>query len=160
MAVEVGDRLWKLLEGYVGAEGVELDDVVLAGQGKGRVLRVVVDADGGVSLDLIADLSRGLGRVLDEEDAIGGPYTLEVTSPGLERKLRRPAHYRKSVGREVKVKTSVPVDGETAHRGVLDEADDTGFSLRVDGTVRRIAFGDVKSASTVFTWNEKAKRKS
>ena len=160
MTVEVGDRLWKLLEGYVSAEGVELDDVVLVGQGKGRVLRVIVDAEGGVSLDRIADLSRGLGRVLDEEDPVSGSFTLEVSSPGLERKLRRPAHYRKSVGREVKVKTSVPIDGERAHRGVLEEADETGFSVRVDGVVRHIAFGDVKSAATVFTWQEKAKRKS
>ncbi|MBT8197802.1 MAG: ribosome maturation factor RimP [Acidimicrobiia bacterium] len=160
MTVEVGDRLWKLLEGYVSAEGVELDDVVLVGQGKGRVLRVIVDADSGVTLDHIARLSKGLGRVLDEEDAVQGAYTLEVSSPGLERKLRRPAHYRKSVGREVKVKTSVPIDGERAHRGVLEEADDNGFSVQVDGTARRIAYGDVKRAATVFTWEEKAKRKS
>ncbi|MBT8211676.1 MAG: ribosome maturation factor RimP [Acidimicrobiia bacterium] len=159
MTVEVGDRLWTLLEGYVSAEGVELDDVVLVGQGKGRVLRVIVDAEDGVALDRIAGLSKGLGPLLDDEDVLSDSYTLEVSSPGLERKLRRPAHYRKSVGREVKVKTSVPIDGERSHRGVLEEADETGFSVQVDGTVRRIAFSDVKSAATVFTW-EKAKRKS
>ena len=150
-------RLWELFEEYLVAEGVELDDLELAGQGRGKVLRVVVDAEGGVGVDRIADLSRGLSRLLDEKDPVPGSYRLEVSSPGLERKLRRPAHYRKSVGREVKVKTAEPLDGERLHRGVLDEVGDDGFVLQLNNGVRRIGFAQVSSAQTIFTWERGAK---
>ena len=154
---EAGRPLWDLLGSYLGAEGVELDDLEVAGSGRGRTLRVVVDRDGGVDVDRIADLSRGMSRLLDESDAVEGPYTLEVTSPGLERKLRRPEHFTKAIGRMVKVKTTAPVDGATLHEGKLDEADATGFVLQLNEERRRIGFGDVKEARTVFVWERAAK---
>ncbi len=151
------ERLWKLLEGYLVAEGIELDDVELAGKGRGTVLRVTVDAQDGIGVDRLADLSRGLSRLLDEEDPVQGSYRLEVSSPGLERKLRRPEHYRKSVGREVKVKTTEPVDDERLHEGVLGEVDEDGFVIQLNGGERRIGFGQVATARTVFTWERGAK---
>ena len=151
-------RLWGLIETYVSVEGVELDDVEMRGEGTGTVVRVVVDdADGGVGVDHIARLSRGLSRALDEADPVAGTYTLEVTSPGLERSLRRPRHYEKSIGREAKIKTRVPVFDAKNHRGLIRSADDRGFTLEVDGADRRIGYEDVAAARTVFVWEKKAK---
>ncbi len=149
---EATGQLEGLLGTYLAAEGVELDDVEVAGQGRGRVVRVLVDAEGGIGVDRIADLSRGLSRLLDEEDPFSGPYNLEVSSPGLERRLRRPAHYRKAVGREVTVKTSEPVAGSQHHEGVLGEVDEDGFGIQLNEETRRIGFGQVASARTVFRW--------
>ena len=154
---DVAERLWPLFDEFLAAEAVELDDLEVSGRGKGRLLRVVVDAPGGIGVDRIADLSRGLARILDDEDPVDGSYRLEVTSPGLERKLRRPGHYRKSVGREVKVKTTVPVAGATVHQGVLDGVDEDGIVIQLNDGDRRIRFGDVASAKTVFTWEKSPK---
>ena len=104
-------------------------------------------------IDRIAELSRGLSRLLDAEDPVSGSYTLEVSSPGLERKLRRPSHYEKSLGREVKVKTHGPVDDARQHRGLLTAADAGGFTLDIDGRPRTIAYENVASARTVFEWD-------
>ena len=150
-------RLWQVLEPYLAAEGVELDDLEVRGRGRGRMLRVVVDADGGVGMDRIAELSRGLSRLLDEADPIDDSYTLEVTSPGLERRLRRPAHYRKAVGRDVVITTSEPIDGSTSHRGVVAEADDDAVAVDVEGALRRIPLASVAKARTVFRWESAPK---
>jgi ribosome maturation factor RimP len=151
------DRLWSMLQPYLAAEGLELDDLEVLGHGRGRVLRVTVDTEEGVDLDRIAEASQGLSRVLDQEEAIPGPYTLEVTSPGLERKLRRPEHYRKALGREVVVKTTREVEGARVHRGVLDEAGGIGFVVRVNGSRRHLVFDEVASARTVFRWETPSK---
>jgi ribosome maturation factor RimP len=151
------DRLWSMLQRYLAAEGLELDDLEVLGHGRGRVLRVTVDAEEGVDLDRIAEASQGLSWLLDQEETIPGPYTLEVTSPGLERKLRRPEHYRKALGREVVVKTTREVEGAKVHRGVLDEAGETGFVVRVNGSRRHLVFDEVASARTVFRWEAASK---
>ena len=154
------ERLWNVIEPYLAAEGVELDDIEIVGRERGQIVRIVVDAAGSLGVDRIAELSRGLSRLLDHEDLIQGSYTLEVTSPGLERKLRRPEHYRKSLGREVKVKTRVPVDNAKNHRGDLLRADELGFTIDVAGIERHIDYDDVASARTVFVWGAKAGRNS
>lgn len=152
-----GGVLWDLLERYIAAEDLELDDVEVAGSGRGRIVRVVIDHPDGVDVERIADLSRGVSRLLDDHEPFNGTYTLEVSSPGLERKLRRPLHYRKALGKDVKVTTRSPVAGATVHDGVLDEADETGFVLQLNDERRRIAYNDVKEARTLFTWSKAAK---
>ncbi len=154
---DVAERLWQLFDTFLVAEDVELDDLDVSGQGKGRLLRVVVDAPGGIGVDRIAELARGLARILDDEDPLDASYRLEVTSPGLERKLRRPGHYRKSVGREVKVKTAVPIAGATVHQGLLDGVDEVGIVIQLNEGTRRIGFGDVASAQTIFRWEKAPK---
>jgi ribosome maturation factor RimP len=158
------ERLWGLVAPYVEAEGIELDDLEVLGQGNGTIVRVTVDGpeaeSGGrttVGVDRIAALSRGLSRLLDAEDPVAGSYTLEVSSPGLERKLRRPSHYGKSLGREVKVKTHAPVEDARQHRGILTAHDAEGFTLEVDGSPRTIVYANVASARTVFEWEKAPK---
>ncbi len=151
------ERLWAVVEPYVAAEGIELDDLEIVGKDPGVVVRVTLDADGGVGVDKLAELSRRLARFFDEEDPVAGAYTLEVSSPGLERKLRRPRHFEKSIGRTIKVKGRMPIDGDYTHRGVLARADSDGLVVEVDGDERQIAYGDVVSARTVFEWEKASK---
>ena len=145
--------LWELIEGYLSAERLELYDLELGGQGRALRLRVVVEAEGGVDLDRITEASRGISRLLDDADVVPGTYSLEVTSPGLERKLRLPRHFAAAVGRELMVKTTA---GERI-RGVLEGADDAGFDVLAGGESRRVSFGDVASARTVFTMQKAPK---
>jgi ribosome maturation factor RimP len=100
-------------------------------------------------LDRLGEVSAGLSRLLDHETDLAGPYQLEVTSPGLERRLRRPEHYHKSIGREVVVKAS-----SGSVRGVLVDAGPEACSVR-DGEVERsVPYRDVVSARTVYRWEK------
>jgi ribosome maturation factor RimP len=152
---DVAEQIWGLVGPYVAAEGIELDDVEILGGGK--LLRVVVDADDPIGLDRIADLSRGISRLIETDDPFPGSYTLEVTSPGLERKLRRPEHFQKALGSDVHIKTFAKIEGEKHHRGALVAADDARIVVDVDGVDRRIDTGDIASARTVFVWEKGAK---
>ncbi len=151
----VAQRLWDRIDPYVSAEGIELDDVEILGGG--QIVRIIVDADEPVGVDRIAELSHGISRLIDEEDPFPGSYTLEVSSPGLERKLTRPRHYIKSVGSIVKVKTFREVAGSKVHQGKLTAADETGFTVDIDDEERRITYDEVSSARTVFVWEKGAR---
>lgn len=145
--------LWDTLERYLSAEGLRLDDV----EWSGRVLRVLIDTDGGVDVGRISDVSSGISRLLDGESDVEGPYTLEVSSPGLERKLRRPAQFRASVGREVVVTARIDGDRTETHRGLLEAADGEACTLSIAGAKRTIRMGEIVSAKTVFRWERSAK---
>lgn len=151
----VQDRLWDRIDPYVAAEGVELDDIEILGGG--QIVRVTVDAGDPIGVDIITELSKGIGRLIEEDDPFSGSYTLEVSSPGLERKLTRPNHYRKSIGANVKVRTFAAVDGEKNHEGALVSADEGGFTVDIEGTERKFQYGDVSSARTIFVWEKGAR---
>jgi len=147
--------IWSVVEPYLAAERIELDDLELTGQGKGRILRVVVDGED-LGIDRIADVSRGLSRLLDNETDLDDQYQLEVTSPGLERKLKRPSHYAKSVGREVTIKVLTGSENQTL-RGVLSAADDEKFTVAGDEGESVFSYDDVVTARTVFKWEKAPK---
>lgn len=148
-------NIWDVVEPYLAAERIELDDLELSGQGRGRVLRVTVDGED-LGIDRIAEVSRGLSRILDNETEMDGQYQLEVTSPGLERKLKRPAHYAKSLGREVVIKASLGGENRTL-RGVLARADEKEFSVDGEDGETVVRYEDVTSAKTVFKWEKAPK---
>ena len=137
-----------MVEPYLAAERLELDDLELTGEGRGRVLRVTVDGKQ-VDIDRLAEVSRGLSRLLDHESDLDGQYQLEVSSPGLERKLKRPGHYLKSVGREVTAKVKVEESSRTLH-GTIAAADDQGFTIAGDEGHTVVPYNSVISAKTVF----------
>jgi len=151
----VAQKLWNRIDPYVAAEGIELDDVEILGGG--QIVRVTVDSDEAVGVDRIAELSRGISRLIDADDPFKGSYTLEVSSPGLERKLTRPRHFEKSVGKQVKVKTFRDVDGTKEHKGFITTTGEAGFTVETDGHEREIAYDDVSSARTVFVWEKGAR---
>ncbi len=142
--------IWNVIEPYLAAERLELDDLELAGQGKGRILRVTVDGDD-VNIDRLAQLSRSLSRLLDNETDLEDQYQLEVSSPGLERKLKRPTHYAKSVGREVVAKVSAG-DSKMTVRGVIADAGDNSFTIEADDGAHVVDYTTVITAKTVFNW--------
>src|SRR3984957_1049146 len=122
-------ELFAALEPVVSAADLELVDVEL----RSGVLLVTVDRDGGVDLGALTDANRVVSTVLDELDPIPGRYTLEVSSPGVERTLRTSAHFVRAIGETVTVKTRPQVPGERRRRGVLVAADDDGLTLDGDG---------------------------
>ena len=133
-------RLAGLIEPVVSAAGMDLESVRMTVAGRRRLLRVVVDSDHGVSLDDAALLSREVSATLDATNLLGDvPYTLEVSSPGVDRPLAEPRHWRRAVGRLVKVKAGA---GETVQGRVL-AADVDGVTMDIDGTSRRFGYGDL-----------------
>jgi ribosome maturation factor RimP len=130
------------------AAGFELYDV----EETGAVLRVLVDRPGGIDLDAVAAATRLVADALDEADALEGPTTLEVSSPGLERPLRTPAHFAAAVGRKISVKTTPGTPGERRFDGILVEADEDSITVEGDGEVRVVGLDEVERARTVFEW--------
>jgi ribosome maturation factor RimP len=148
----VEDELKKLLASTVAPVGLEVLDVEVR---PGRV-RVVVDSPGGAQLDAIAEATRAVSAALDAHDPLPGhSYTLEVSSPGVERPLRTPGHFARAVGETVTVRTLEGAEGERRFTGNLASADDEGFVLTGEGlgeTGRRFAYAQIERARTVFHW--------
>lgn len=154
MATKASDRdaLVGLLGPVVSDSGLDLEDVVVTPAGKRRLVRVVVDQDGGVGLDTVARVSTAVSAALDESDAMGAsPYVLEVTSPGVDRPLSLPRHWRRAVDRLVKATLA---DGSTVTGRVL-ESDDDGVLLDLDGRPTRYAYADVTSARVQVEFNRR-----
>lgn len=145
----VADRVHDLVEPLVVASGLELVDVE---HGPG-LLKITLDREGGIDLDTITEASERISDLLDVHDPVPGRYTLEVTSPGLERPLRRPQHFRRFVGTPVVVRTLPGVEGERRVEAILDDADDDG--IVIGG--RRLAYTEIERARTVFEWAKGAK---
>ena len=127
------DRLAEVLTEPLAARGLDVEAIELTPAGRRRILRVAVDKDGGVSSDDLADATKEVSRVLDESDVMGEqPYTLEVTSPGTDRPLTLPRHWRRNESRLVKVTTK---DGTTLI-GRIRAGGEESVTLDVDGTER------------------------
>ena len=149
-AKPVDDRkLAGRIEPVVAAAGMDLESVRVTSAGKRRVLRVVVDSDHGVSLDDAADVSREISVLLDASNALGDvPYTLEVSSPGVDRPLTEPRHWRRARGRLVRVK----VTGEGSVEGRVLAADADGITLGLPAShgaasERRFSYPDLGAGS-------------
>ena len=115
-------------------------------------MRVLVDRPGGVDVDTLSELNRALSRALDEHDPIPGRYTLEVSSPGLERPLRRLEHFDAVIGSTVRVKTRPGTEGDRRATGELVASDQDGIEVRTDSGTLRFRHDDIASARTVFQW--------
>jgi ribosome maturation factor RimP len=143
------DAVVALLAPLVSAAGLDLEDVELRSVGRRLVLRVLVDGESGVSLDQVAEVSRAVSEALDDAEPLGDePYTLEVSSPGVDRPLTEPRHWRRNVGRLVAVTL---VDGREVTGRVLSVADDGGeVELELDTkgrtSTRAVALADVRRA--------------
>ena len=137
------DRLAGVLTEPLSAVGLDLEAIDLTPAGKRRLLRVAVDKDGGVTLDDIADATKEVSRLLDESDVMGvQPYTLEVTSPGVDRPLTHPRHWRRNHDRLVDVRLA---DGARL-TGRIAASDDATATLLVDGQEQQVPLADVERA--------------
>lgn len=153
--MDTADRVRVLIAPLVSNLDAELYDIEF----NGGLLRVTIDRPGGVDIDVIATLTRDLSHLLDQSDPIAGHYTLEVSSPGLERHLRRAEHYVGAVGATVALKLRAGVEGDRRVRGILVAADDGHVTVEPAGGAgptgeapRTVALVDIDRARTVFEW--------
>jgi ribosome maturation factor RimP len=150
-------ELETLVQPVVEAAGLELVEVDFHG-GRGGVLRVTVDREGGVDLDAIAEVSERISRRLDVEGFDPGPYTLEVSSPGVERPLRRPEEFGRRVGDAVRVTTGADADRRT-FIGTLVEAGAETVTVATDSGVETLRYDEIDAARTVFEWPKRQEKK-
>jgi ribosome maturation factor RimP len=143
------DRLTRLLEPVIRAMGLDLESVRVTAAGRRRLLRVIVDGEGGVSLDTIALASRELSARLDGATVMGElPYTLEVSSPGVDRPLTEPRHWRRAVGRLVAAPLTSQAGSQAGNgaaqvEGRIAGSNDQGVTLDCDGVLREYAYGEL-----------------
>ena len=149
-----------LVAPVVEASGLELVEVTFRREAGRKVLRVVVDREGGVDIDTISATAEQVSRRLDLEGFAPGPYALEVSSPGIERPLRRPVDFRRRVGDRVKVRTVSPIEGARNHAGALVSADAEAIVIATDGGELRVPYEQIASARTVADWDAELKRSS
>ncbi|MGZ4504648.1 MAG: ribosome maturation factor RimP [Nocardioidaceae bacterium] len=146
------DRLAGVLTDPLLAVGLDVEAIELTPAGKRRMLRLAVDKDGGVTMDDIADATKQVSSLLDSSDVMGEqPYTLEVTSPGVDRPLTLPRHWRRNRGRLVKVTLT---DGTTLVGRILD-SDEQLATVDVDGAAHELALADVSKARIQIEFNRK-----
>lgn len=149
----IRDRIEAELVDPLSALGVDVEAVEITPAGKRRVLRVAIDKDGGVTLDDVADATREVSRVLDDSDVMGEqPYTLEVTSRGVDRPLTLPRHWRRNTDRLVKV----TLEDGSAVTGRITSSDEVAATLDVDGAAHEVTYDDVAKALVQIEFNRKS----
>ncbi len=156
------DSITAAAERVASSEGLEVVEVVLRGSGASRLLRVVIDKPDGVSLHDCELVSRQLGAILDVEELVpGGRYQLEVSSPGLERKLFRPKDFERFTGQQIKVTLNVPRDGRKTFEGVLAQfsGDRVELAMASGGTLS-FTLQEISRANLKFEWGQPAKPSS
>jgi ribosome maturation factor RimP len=155
MAVEI-ERIRAIAERVAASSGLEVVEVELRGGGKARMLRLVIDKPGGVTHEDCANVSREVGTILDVEDVVpGGSYLLEVSSPGLDRKLTKPADYERFTGSRVRLQTREPIAGRRDFDGLLTSFTDGRLTLELPAKKKQpvmqveIELGNVEKAHLV-----------
>lgn len=158
-ARETVDRLWGIVEPLATDEGLEVVDIELRHEGKaGRVLRVYLDRvekqdeTGAPGVEELGRVSRELSDILDVHDLVAGSYTLEVSSPGINRPLRKPEHFARCVGQRVRVHTRELIGGRKKFLGPLHDAAGDGVVVLQDGRAVFIPFGLIVKANVEYEW--------
>lgn len=146
-----GEEMMALLTPAVESLGYELSDLEVKLGGKGGVVRLFIDKPGGVGLADCETVSRQISALLDVEDPVPGRYVLEVSSPGLDRRLTKIEHFQRFMGEDVRVKLRFPVAGRRNFRGALRAADEESIEVEVDGESHRLPIATIASARLVPT---------
>lgn len=152
--MSVSERVSSIVVPIIAGQDLELFDL----EQVGGVLRVTVDRPGGLDMEAIASVTRALSRALDEHDPITGQYTLEVSSPGLERPLRTPAHFAWAVGKAASIKTTANHPAGRRLAGTITAATDDTVTIELDEPTKEgdasvtLALGEIEKARTTFAW--------
>lgn len=147
MSREIVARVWEVASPVVVGEGLEVVDIEFQRESRGAVLRLFLDREGGVTVDDLARVSRQLSDVLDVHDAIAGDYVLECSSPGINRRLRLPEHFRRFLGERVRVRTLERPDGRRSFVGRLAAADEEGIEVADAQGSHRIRHDEIVRAN-------------
>jgi len=140
------DQLRELLEPVVQSEGMELVEVEYRRESHGMVLRLFIDREGGVSVNDCAKVSQVVGDLLDVSDLVAGHYHLEVSSPGLDRVLRKPEHFQKQIGNIIDVRTTMPIQKRRKFKGILVDTKPEGITVNCEGQIFEIPLELVERA--------------
>lgn len=148
-------RIWELATQIAAGEGMEVVDVELRREGSrgGRVLRLYLDKDGGPNVDDLGRVSRQLSELLDLHDIVDGAYTLEVSSPGINRPLKKPDHFRRFVGKRIRVRTRDMIEGRRSFLGILSEVSGDKIKVEVEGREYDIPFFMIDKSNYEHDWS-------
>jgi ribosome maturation factor RimP len=147
--------IWELAAPLAETEGMEVIDVEFRHEGRrgGRVLRLYLDKDGGPNMDDLSRVSRQLGELLDARDVVEGAYTLEVSSPGINRPLKLPEHFTRFIGKTVRVRTRELIQGRRSFLGRLLEVSTDKIAVNQDGTRCEIPFSLIEKSNYEHDWS-------
>ena len=138
-------KLIEVLQPTADSNGLELVDVELSSSAQSRIIRVFLDKEGGLGIEDIAEANSWVDRIVEENEPFSGSYTLEVSSPGIDRPLRTLEHFIRFVGEEVRLLTE-SIDGRASWTGKLEEVDGSDVLLVIDGQTYRLPYEKIKKA--------------
>jgi len=148
-------RVWEIVAPLAASEGMEIVDIEFRPEGSrgGRVLRLYLDKEGGPNVDELSRVSRQLSELLDTDAAIEGAYTLEVSSPGVNRPLKRREHFARFIGKRIRVRTREMINGRRSFLGILEEVLDDHVALMQDGVRVQIPFSIIEKSNYEHDWS-------
>jgi len=148
-------RVWELAAPLVKSEGMEIVDIEFRYEGSrgGKVLRLYLDKEGGPNVDDLSRVSHQLSELLDTQDVVPGTYTLEVSSPGINRPLKRPEHFARFVGKRIRVRTRASIDGRRSFLGTLQEVLENQITLKQEGAQYQIPFAVIEKSNYEHDWS-------
>jgi ribosome maturation factor RimP len=147
---ELVSEIWNLLGPVIAAQGMEILEVEYRRESAGWVLRIFLDSERGISVEDCAAVSRTAGDLLDVTDVIPNPYTLEVSSPGIDRPLRRLEHFQKYIGHIIEVRTISPIQNRRNFKGELKEASSEGVVIECDAMNYSIPMSLIERARLLY----------
>jgi ribosome maturation factor RimP len=149
------ERVWEIAAPLAADQGLEVIDIEFRREGGkgGKVLRLYLDKEGGPSVDDLARVSRRLSDLLDVEEGMEGPYTLEVSSPGINRALKKLEHFQRFVGKRVRVRTREMLQGRRSFFGLLEEVRDSGIVVAQEGTEFYLPLAAIEKANYEHDWS-------
>lgn len=147
-------RVWELAASVAAGEGMEVVDIEFRREGGrgGRVLRLYLDKEGGPNVDDLTRVSRQLSELLDGEAGMDGPYTLEVSSPGINRALKKLEHFQRFIGKRVRVRTREVVEGRRSFLGLLKEVRESGVVVSQEGAEFYLPLAVIEKANYEHDW--------
>jgi ribosome maturation factor RimP len=148
-------RIWELAAPLAETQGLEIIDIELRREGSrtGRVLRLYLDKGGGPNMENLSQVSRELGALLDVHDVVEGAYTLEVSSPGINRPLKRPEHFKQFIGKKVRIRTRDLVQGRRSFLGSLLDVMIDKIAVSQDGARVEIPFAVIEKSNYEHDWS-------
>jgi ribosome maturation factor RimP len=148
-------RVWELASPLINREGMEIVDIEFRYEGSrgGKVLRLYLDKEGGPNVDDLSRISRLLSDLLDAQDVVPGAYTLEVSSPGINRPLKRPEHFARFVGKRIRVRTRDSINGRKSFLGTLQEVLENQITLKQEGAQYEIPFALIEKSNYEHDWS-------
>ena len=148
-------RIWEMAAPLAAGEGLEIVDIELKHEGSrsGRVLRLYLDKEGGPNMDELSRVSRGMSDLLDVNDVVEGAFTLELSSPSVNRPLQRPEHFARFVGKKVRVRTREMINGRRSFLGSLLEVTLDKIAVNQDGARWEIPFALIEKSNYEHDWS-------